>query len=722
VLALLFASALGSAAAEKKILTDCAAVRDSPKEVAEQRLPVRIRGVVTFSYPKPGTAFVIQSGGQGTYVERGEFARSKGLIPAPWSWPDIIPPGSVVELDGVTGPGDYAPVIYPQHIRIVGQEPLPPATPLPISDLLDSKWDCQLVRVRGVVQFAEATPQAAQSAWCELVGHGGRVRVRVNRMDSISSLTKLVDSDVEAIGVMFSYWNSRGELLGARVNVEDARDIRVLQRGPENPFAVPEIKLTQIEPFSADGFTFHRRRCTGTVTLVWPGQGSTQLFFLQEGERGVCVETNDQTPVAPGDRLEVSGFVQIKENFGMLHAAVFRKIGTAPRPAPTPVDRRLVLGSAVLGRSVTDARDVDGLFASLNGRVEKIDLADKEGPRLLVDSEGHLVAASFSRDTPPEELTRYTPGSIVRINGVIRVELASSWPAQEHPRPVGFRFLVASPEDVSVIRPAPWWTPQRLWFLLGGIGAVLIFTLAWNWLLRRRVELRSAQLAEEMRARREAAVEFEATLRERQRLAADLHDTLEQGLTGIAFRVETMVVQKTKAQDSSENLERVRHLLSRVREDVRRSVWNLRADALDGHTLPEALQTIAGRLTGQKDLIVAVETEGTPQVLPDLIAGNLLLLAQEAITNAIKHGEPRSILVRLAFSKVTLRLMVEDDGHGFDPAQAQTPREGHFGIQGMRERVKRLGGTLAIESTPGKGTCITVTVPIKEFDFVSGNS
>jgi hypothetical protein len=166
VLALLFASALGSAAAEKKILTDCAAVRDLPKEVAEQRLPVRIRGVVTFSYPKPGTAFVIQSGGQGTYVERGEFARSKGLIPAPWSWPDIIPPGSVVELDGVTGPGDYAPVIYPQHIRIVGQEPLPPATPLPISDLLDSKWDCQLVRVRGVVQFAEATPQAAQSAWC----------------------------------------------------------------------------------------------------------------------------------------------------------------------------------------------------------------------------------------------------------------------------------------------------------------------------------------------------------------------------------------------------------------------------------------------------------------------------------------------------------------------------------------------------------------------------
>jgi signal transduction histidine kinase len=216
-----------------------------------------------------------------------------------------------------------------------------------------------------------------------------------------------------------------------------------------------------------------------------------------------------------------------------------------------------------------------------------------------------------------------------------------------------------------------------------------------------------------MRARREAAVEFDATLRERQRLAADLHDTLEQGLTGIAFRVETMVVQRTKAQDNSENLEHVRHLLAGVREDVRRSVWNLRADALEGHTLPEALQAIADRLAGQGDLIVAVETEGTPPALPDLIAGNLLLLAQEAMTNALKHGEPRSILVRLVFSGETLRLTVEDDGCGFDPAQAATPREGHFGLQGMRERVKRLGGVVEIGSAPGKGTCVAVTVPVR---------
>ena len=95
-----------------------------------------------------------------------------------------------------------------------------------------------------------------------------------------------------------------------------------------------------------------------------------------------------------------------------------------------------------------------------------------------------------------------------------------------------------------------------------------------------------------------------------------------------------------------------------------------------------------------------------------------MIVAQEAMTNALKHGEPRSILVRLVFSGETLRLTVEDDGCGFDPAQAATPREGHFGLQGMRERVKRLGGVVEIGSAPGKGTCVAVTVPVRAFETV----
>ena len=107
-----------------------------------------------------------------------------------------------------------------------------------------------------------------------------------------------------------------------------------------------------------------------------------------------------------------------------------------------------------------------------------------------------------------------------------------------------------------------------------------------------------------------------------------------------------------------------------------------------------------------------MEEEGTLDPLPGFIAGNLLLPAQEAMTNAIKHAAPRSIRVGPACASRTLVLTVSDDGNGFDPARARGFQEGHFGLQGMRERANRLDGTLSIESSPGRGTAVTVELPL----------
>lgn len=650
---------------------------------------------------------VVENDGEGIYMD-SQSARTMGLLPADFPWPKALTRGSLLEVDGVTGAGHFAPVIYPKSIRVVGTASLPEPPALAFSELLDGKWDCQRVRLRGVVQFAEERQDSTDRARLDLVAHGGRIPV--NALVSLPDVARLVDAEVEVSGVIFTYFNYRGELIGSWIQVSHADDVRVLQPGPADPFTVPELALATLRPFSREGVTFHRRRCSGTVTFAWPGQ----FFYVQEGGRGVRVETRDSTPLAVGDRVEVSGFIEVAEHFGKVHGAVFRKIGVAPRPAPVPVTRKRVLGTSK-PRSETNADDTDGLFVTLQGRLEKVEASDNESPRLLVESEGRLVTATLNRDTPLAGLRRFEPGSEVSMNGIIRVRLASGWPAQDFPWPLDFELLIHSPDDLTVLRTAPWWTSQRLWFLLGGVGTVLAFTLGWNWLLRRRVELRSAQLAQEMRARHEAAVEFDATLRERGRLAADLHDTLEQALTGIAFRLETMVVRRARAQDDSGDLEHVRQLLASIREDVRRSVWNLRANALEGRTLPEAIQFIADRMAGGRDVIVVVETEGRVRMLPDFIGGNLLLLAVEAMTNALKHAEPRSIFIRVVFAETTITVSVEDDGHGFIPSQAAGPRDGHFGIQGMRERVKRMGGTLEVSSTPGTETRITVQVPVGSF-------
>lgn len=680
-------------------LTECAAIRSLPREVAAQGRPVQLRGVVMFCYRKRDGAMVVQNGGVGIYVH--------GLRVPDASLPDWLARGTAIELTGVTEAGNFAPVIQAQKIRVLGTEPLPEPTPVSFSELLDGKWDCQLVRLRGVVQSVEERPKDAERVRLELTANGGRITVNV--LESLPDLPRLVDAEVEVEGVNFTYFNNRGELVGARVQVMNAGDVRVLKRGPEDPFAVPELHLSTLRPFSPSGVTYHRRRCTGTVTLARPGQ----FFYLQEGGRGVRVETRDQTPLQPGDRVEASGFVEVGDHFGKLREAVVRKVGSAPRPAPLPIQRKRVLGTNLPG-SETDADDVDGLYATLQGRLEKVDLSDTEGPRLLVESEGRLVSATLGRDTPPATLERFEPGSEVRIDGVIRVELASGWPAQDFPRPVNFRVFVQGPADIAVVRAAPWWTPQRLWLLLGGIGTVLAVTLGWNWLLRRRVEQRGTQLAQEMSARRDAAVEFDATLRERERLAADLHDSLEQSLTGMALQLEaTEALQAEAPARSAQHLGLARQLLTRSREEVRRSVWNLRSQALDNRSLPDALRDTAATFAEGQALRIEVASEGSVRPLPDFIAGNLLLLAREALTNAIKHGAAQNIEVRVVFHPTEVAVAVKDDGKGFDTEGHPGPREGHFGLQGMRERMKRLHGALTITSTPGQGTCISATMPVE---------
>ncbi len=693
--------------AEEAPLTRVADIRELSREAAARNPPVRIRGVVTFCTTRPNWGMVLQNGKEGIYVDRS-LARERGWVPVQPPVPDAFERGMEIELSGIASAGHFAPILIPQHIEVLGTAPLPEPTTLSFADLLDGRWDCQRVRLRGVVQYVAHEPDRDGTRF-DIAGIGGRVVV--NMQHAPEDLARLVDAEVELTGVMFTYYNNRGELVGAQVQVTDPSDVRVIGRGPEDPFGAPLLELSTLRPFSREGATFHRRRCVGTVTLARPGE----FFYMQEGDRGVRVESRETLPLVPGDRVEAAGFVEMAENFGKLREAAVRKIGTAPMPAPMPIARQRVLGSTLQG-FVTDAEDTDGRLATLRGRLEKVDALDVDGPRLILESEGALVTATLNRETPTSELARFELGAELRIDGIIRVELAAGWPAQEFPRPVNFRLFVQSPANIAVVHAAPWWTPQRLWYALSGTGVLLALALARSARLQRRVEQRNAQLAEEMRARREATVEFSATWRERERLAADLHDTLEQALTGIAFRLETIVVRRSRTQDYSTDLDQVRQLLASTREDVRRSVWNLRLNALESQTLPQAIQSAAERLAGGRDVIVAVETTGEPRQLPDLVGGNLLLLAMEATTNALKHAEPRSIVIRVAFGEKDITLVVEDDGRGFDPAHVAGPNEGHFGVQGMRERIKRLGGSLEISSTPGAGTRITASLPVRTFE------
>jgi signal transduction histidine kinase len=226
--------------------------------------------------------------------------------------------------------------------------------------------------------------------------------------------------------------------------------------------------------------------------------------------------------------------------------------------------------------------------------------------------------------------------------------------------------------------------------------------------------LENLRLVEEARrAGRQAGV-----LRERQRMAHEIHDTLAQGFTSIVMNLEAAEGDVPVSSDRAQHhLEQARLTARESLTEARRLVWALRPEPLENATLPEALQRLAERWSTESGIVATVATTGTLHPLPSEVEATLFRVAQEALNNVRKHarGASRAALT-ISYMGDTITLDVRDDGAGFDPArEAERKRDrdsGGFGLKGMRERIEGVGGALSIESAPGEGSTLAVELPV----------
>jgi len=683
----------------RPVLTTCAEIRALPRDQAVQGWPVNVKGVVTLIPFDSRASFVVDDG--------------TGIWVGPPLASDEPPPtfhlrlGDVVEVVGRTHEGHFAPTISFESLRVVGRAPLPECRPLTRLGPESGINDCQRATISGVVQAAEVVTRMGRTSLNVLVstttGHCNFLLY-----DSFPQpAASLVNAEVTIAGVFISFFNSRREFLGARIYSNDPNDLRIVRPADGDAFSAPTIPLGAGMGFSSRGMDLHRRRVQGTVTLSKPGD----FFYIQDKRHALRINTRQADGLQPGDVVEAVGFFQMEHHRAEMREAVFRRIGHEAAPLPKEVTREQAFVREPRAMYAVP-EDYDDFLVALRGRLVSVDYKQGVPLQLNVECDGVLVAAEFTAPVDAAFVAALRPESELLISGVCALTFTAAGPTNNWPQAVGLRLFLRGREDVKVIAAASWWTPGRLTAALGLTALVLLLALAWVVLLRRRVALRSAQLSEEMRARRDAAVEFETTLRERNRLAADLHDTTEQTLTGLAFQLEASeALHQRVPERSQQHLGLARQLLKRSREDLRRSIWNLRATPLEENALSEALREVAADRSAGMATRILVTCEGEQRTLPDVVAGNLLLLAQEGITNALKHAQPVNIELALRFSTATIALIIRDDGTGFDLATAEGPKDGHFGLQGMRERMKRLGGELLIESRAGHGTTITAIAP-----------
>ena len=207
---------------------------------------------------------------------------------------------------------------------------------------------------------------------------------------------------------------------------------------------------------------------------------------------------------------------------------------------------------------------------------------------------------------------------------------------------------------------------------------------------------------------------FAAIIGERTRIARELHDTLAQGLAGTGIQLDTALTMLPDEPDSAREYVRLgRAMVRSTLAEVRRSIWVLRAQTAKGaegldRALPESLR----QLTEQAGLEPRIRVIGQPRELPAEVERNLLRIAHEAVTNAVRHSSAKTLSVELDYADDGVHLRVEDDGRGFDPEPWLVKRRGdHFGLVGMSERVRGLGGELRVVSREGEGTQIGCRLP-----------
>lgn len=660
---------LRSEAQEVIPLTRITDIRELTYEEASKGLPVKVRGVVTFSN-KPVVTLFIHDG------KAGIFVKQKWNDPKPW--PEL---GDRVEVTGITDYGVFAPVIKGMEeaspeIVILGKGDLPPPRSVDGLELARPDLDCDWVTVD-----ADVSEVMMVGDRLVLECHAGQCDFHVmieGPLPPESVPWDLAESRVRIRGVAATSFNSNRQMTRRFLRVSSPADVVAL-RTPGKRKEALLVGSSQLLRLNGPGPN-DLVRVQGVVTFNLPGRG----MFLRTDGGGLWTQTARIQETKPGTVVEVEGWPRAGTMKPLVVATGVKILDHLADPQPVKHLAAKLLDSRFESDLVACEAELLNVFRGADGTTLEL----RDGPVVF---RGWL-------DLSGGQLRELTPGSKLRVAGIAQITSIGAFsPFQEENK---LLLRLRAPTDVVLLKMPPWWTPQRVtWTFSAILFAIVALTVALyqRGRLRRKRKLESQHKA------------YEAVIAERGRFAREIHDSLAQGLTSVSMQLECVRNQLAEAPEKArEHLETARELVRESMREARRTIWNLRPLALGEANLASALQKYARELTSETEISSQQQIEGVPRPLPHEHENALLRIGQESLTNAVRHANPKRIAVRLRFGDGWVTLVVKDDGRGFDVAD----RVGKgYGLTGMHERVDALGGSLTIDSRLDEGTEVSVTLP-----------
>ncbi len=449
-----------------QVLTTVASIRTLSSGDAKRKMPIRLRGVITYRSPDYAVTF-FQDATAGIFLFIPQSDRE-------------ITTGSQVELEGTTAPGDFAPSIEQIRVRLLGRAPLPTPTFTTLPELLTGRQDSQWIETSGIVRTARIEdrlpPDMRRGPPHLVLGiASGRdsFKARIKDFPKDIDCNRLVDSVVTVRGASGTLFNDRRQLIGVQLFVPSLDQLKIEQAGPADPYTIsrsPIASLMQFTPRREPGRLMHVQ---GVVTLAVPGV----LAFVQDHSGGVVVLLDhQQATVEPGDLVDAIGFPSAGQYAPGLQNGSLRKTGRGTLPEPFDL-------SATAG----PLSDHDAELVRVTGTL--IDQTRSgESHVLSMRAGSQNFSARLDERSTDNNVRSLRPGSVLQITGVWSVE------ADVFGRPAEYRVLLRSNTDVRILQAGTWWTSQRILVLLGLLFTLVSLASLWVILLHRRVDERTETL------------------------------------------------------------------------------------------------------------------------------------------------------------------------------------------------------------------------------------
>lgn len=663
--------------ATNDLLTTVAKVRELKSDEVALGIPVKLQGVVIGAWPNDSFnnyKLVLCDATGGISVHFG----------VPQAWGDQPQIGELLDIEGVTIPGQFVPAIQARKITRLGNAPMPEPIRPTWDELMNGSLDCEYVEIQGVLT-------AVSTNEITLLTRDGKVtldRTDARPLPQMPAASgSLVGSVVRLRGGFSSEWDatSRQVIRGRFYLIHGLMSEEY--PNPPDPFSSPKIRIGDLLWYNAHASGLQRIKVAGQVIFARPGE-----CFALDHNVGFRILTAGPGSFQAGDLIEAVGFPTVGGASPFLEEGIIRKLGQAPLPLP------IKLSGEDLHSLLHDSALIQVTATLINYTVRP------DGQILeLRAGQTHFEARLNLSSGPPLTLTI---GSRLQLTGVYAVLNADHIGARTDP----FELLLNSPEDVSVIELPPWWTIRRALGVAAGLGGALGLAVVWAALLRRKVEVRTTQLKKEIEGRQQ--VERQRLMeQERTRVAQDLHDELGAGLTEMSLLGSLARRPDVPADEKERYLDQLTKSARSLVTGLDEIVWAINPHYDSIGSIATYFSFYAEEFLNLANITCRLQVaESLPKIQLDSQIRHAFFLAfKEALNNVVRHSGASEVTLKIDMVEQQLNISIADNGCGFECGSANP---GSDGLSGMHERLQKLGGVCDITSQPGQGTTVEFRLSI----------